>query len=78
MIIGDTCNNYIQLKSITKCKLLYAPVILTCPCDLEQNQSTTWLCLDGPLNPGWADNFNPILNGDKVTPPPHLPRSLKC
>ncbi|XP_052708586.1 uncharacterized protein LOC128183562 isoform X10 [Crassostrea angulata] len=32
----------------------------------NRNQSTTWLCLDGPLNPGWADNFNPILNGDKV------------
>ncbi|KAJ8314952.1 hypothetical protein KUTeg_007102 [Tegillarca granosa] len=32
----------------------------------NRNQSTTWLCLDGPLNAGWADNFNCILNGDKV------------
>ena len=31
-----------------------------------QNLSKTWLCLDGPLNAGWADNFNSILNGDRV------------
>ncbi|OWF37572.1 Dynein heavy chain 5, axonemal [Mizuhopecten yessoensis] len=32
----------------------------------NRNLSTTWLCLDGPLNQGWADNFNSILSGDKV------------
>ncbi|XP_067674368.1 uncharacterized protein [Haliotis asinina] len=32
----------------------------------NRNISTTWLCLDGPLNSGWADNFNSILSGDRV------------
>ena len=32
----------------------------------NRNLSKTWLCLDGPLNAGWADNFNSILNGDRV------------
>ncbi|KAL5009692.1 hypothetical protein ScPMuIL_011997 [Solemya velum] len=32
----------------------------------NRNLSTTWLCLDGPINPGWADNFNSILAEDKV------------
>lgn len=31
-----------------------------------QNQSTTWICLDGPLNPGWSDNFNAVLSEEKV------------
>ncbi|KAK3577475.1 hypothetical protein CHS0354_032326 [Potamilus streckersoni] len=32
----------------------------------NRNQSKTWICLDGPLHAGWADNFNSILNGDRV------------
>ncbi|XP_053397319.1 dynein axonemal heavy chain 5-like isoform X6 [Mercenaria mercenaria] len=32
----------------------------------NRNLSKTWLCLDGPLNTGWADNFNSVLNSDKV------------
>ncbi|XP_033113255.1 dynein heavy chain 5, axonemal-like isoform X2 [Anneissia japonica] len=32
----------------------------------NRNVSTTWLCLDGPLTPSWADNFNSVLDGDKV------------
>ncbi|XP_041355189.1 dynein gamma chain, flagellar outer arm-like isoform X3 [Gigantopelta aegis] len=32
----------------------------------NRNISVTWLCLDGPLNAGWADNFNSILSGDKT------------
>lgn len=32
----------------------------------NRNQSTTWLCLDGPLTPVWADNFNSVLSSDKV------------
>lgn len=31
-----------------------------------QNLSKTWLCLDGPLHMGWADNFNSVLDNDKV------------
>ncbi len=31
-----------------------------------QNVSTTWLCLDGPLTPTWADNFNSVLDNEKV------------
>lgn len=37
-----------------------------------QNQSTTWLCLDGPLNPGWSDNFNSVLSEEKVCYTSHL------
>lgn len=29
-----------------------------------QNQSTTWLCLDGPILPNWCDNFNALLDSD--------------
>ncbi|XP_022081686.1 dynein gamma chain, flagellar outer arm-like [Acanthaster planci] len=32
----------------------------------NRNVSTTWLCLDGPLTPSWADNFNSVLDNDKV------------
>ncbi|XP_076466964.1 uncharacterized protein LOC143298129 [Babylonia areolata] len=32
----------------------------------NRNQSTTWLCLDGPLNAVWADNFNSILSSEKT------------
>ncbi|XP_055954873.1 dynein axonemal heavy chain 8-like [Patella vulgata] len=32
----------------------------------NRNMSTTWLCLDGPLIPGWADNFNSVLAAEKV------------
>ncbi|XP_071818739.1 dynein axonemal heavy chain 5-like isoform X4 [Apostichopus japonicus] len=32
----------------------------------NRNVSTTWLCLDGPLTNSWADNFNSVLEGDKV------------
>ncbi|KAK6187606.1 hypothetical protein SNE40_005595 [Patella caerulea] len=32
----------------------------------NRNMSTTWLCLDGPLIPGWADNFNSVLAQEKV------------
>ncbi|ESO89151.1 hypothetical protein LOTGIDRAFT_229063 [Lottia gigantea] len=32
----------------------------------NRNMSTTWLCLDGPLIPSWADNFNSVLAGEKV------------
>lgn len=43
--------------------------------DVFQNQSTTWLCFDGPVLPAWCDNFNSIFdsglfmqlkNGDHV------------
>ncbi|XP_070190368.1 uncharacterized protein [Littorina saxatilis] len=32
----------------------------------NRNQSTTWLCLDGPLTPVWSDNFNSVLASDKT------------
>jgi len=32
-----------------------------------QNQSTTWLCLDGPLNPSWVDTFSSVLDINKVS-----------
>ncbi|CAH1226669.1 DNAH5 [Branchiostoma lanceolatum] len=35
-----------------------------------RNKSTTWLCLDGPLNPGWADNFSSVLDNENTF---HLP-----
>ncbi|KAI8520697.1 hypothetical protein Bbelb_004510 [Branchiostoma belcheri] len=35
-----------------------------------RNKSTTWLCLDGPLNAGWADNFSSVLDNDNTF---HLP-----
>ncbi|CAK8694917.1 unnamed protein product [Clavelina lepadiformis] len=31
----------------------------------NRNQSTTWLCLDGPLVSSWADHFNSALGGSK-------------
>ena len=31
-----------------------------------QNQSTTWLCLDGNLSPTWSDNFNTVLSSERV------------
>ncbi|XP_052089132.1 uncharacterized protein LOC127725852 isoform X10 [Mytilus californianus] len=41
--------------------------IVTSSCrKANRNQSTTWLCLDGPLNPGWSDNFNSVLSEEKV------------
>ncbi|KAK2146621.1 hypothetical protein LSH36_594g02049 [Paralvinella palmiformis] len=30
-----------------------------------RNQSTTWLCLDGPLNSSWADTFTSVLDSSK-------------
>ncbi|CAH1799095.1 unnamed protein product [Owenia fusiformis] len=32
----------------------------------NRNLSTTWLCLDGPLNASWADNFSSVMDGGKV------------
>ncbi|XP_030850579.1 dynein heavy chain 8, axonemal isoform X3 [Strongylocentrotus purpuratus] len=32
----------------------------------NRNVSTTWLCLDGPLTPSWTDNFNTVLDNDRV------------
>ncbi|XP_041462850.1 dynein heavy chain 8, axonemal-like [Lytechinus variegatus] len=32
----------------------------------NRNVSTTWLCLDGPLTPSWTDNFNTVLDSDRV------------
>nr|CAB3238692.1 dynein heavy chain 8, axonemal-like [Phallusia mammillata] len=34
----------------------------------NRNQSTTWLCLDGPLVTCWADRLNSVLDGHKVLP----------
>ncbi|XP_023932047.1 dynein heavy chain 5, axonemal-like isoform X1 [Lingula anatina] len=32
----------------------------------NRNLSTTWLCLDGPLNSNWADNFSSVLDIGKA------------
>jgi dynein heavy chain len=29
---------------------------------IVKNESTTWLCLDGPILPSWSDNFNSIFD----------------
>ena len=41
---------------------------------INKKESTTWLCLDGPIFPNWSDNFNTIIdseflqlkNGDRI------------
>ncbi|XP_077977225.1 dynein axonemal heavy chain 8-like isoform X3 [Glandiceps talaboti] len=32
----------------------------------NRNVSSTWLCLDGPLNTSWADNFNSVLDNSRT------------
>ena len=30
------------------------------------HRTTTWLCLDGPLHQGWAENLSSVLDNGKV------------
>ena len=52
-----------EFRSRTRCR---SEILTSLLSFIEQNQSTTWLCLDGPLTPSWADNFTSVLDSNRV------------